>query len=94
MDNRRKRAYGGSDTEATQPLLTPGAAPPAPLTSPGSGGRPQKRLLGLSAGSFKVVAPLSLLFSLDAFAGGLVTGSLTAYYFHVSCWLMSEPWPC
>ncbi len=43
---------------------------------------PARKLLGLHR-SWKIVAKLSALFSLDAFAGGLVLQSIIAYWFHV-----------
>jgi MFS family permease len=43
---------------------------------------PAKRLLGLHR-SRGVVAKLSSLFALDAFAGGLIVQSIMAYWFHV-----------
>lgn len=54
--------------------------------------------MGLTSRSQGIVLRLSLLFSLDSFAGALVTGTLLAYYFQVGlCWpfcLMCEPFPC
>ena len=44
--------------------------------------KPQKRILGLHK-SRKIVFKLSALFSLDAFAGGLIVQSMMAYWFHV-----------
>ncbi len=41
-----------------------------------------KRILGLHA-SRRVVAKLSALFALDAFAGGFVLQSMVAYWFHI-----------
>lgn len=43
---------------------------------------PEKRILGLHK-SQKVVFKLSALFSLDAFAGGLIVQSMIAYWFYV-----------
>ena len=50
-----------------------------------------RRVLGLHA-SRKVVARLSALFALDAFAGGFIVQSMVAYWFHKNsgstrlCW--------
>jgi MFS family permease len=49
---------------------------PAPASTPG------RRVLGLHK-SRNVVIKLSALFSLDAFAGGLIVQSMMAYWFHV-----------
>jgi MFS family permease len=49
----------------------------APRAAPSAGGR-----LGIH-GSGRVIARLSALFSLDAFAGGFVVQSIVAYWFHV-----------
>jgi hypothetical protein len=43
----------------------------------------QAGIMGLSASSRPIVVKLSLLFAMDSFGGGLVTGTLLAYYFHV-----------
>ena len=43
---------------------------------------PKKLILGLHK-SHKIVFKLSALFSLDAFAGGLIVQSMMAYWFHV-----------
>jgi MFS family permease len=48
----------------------------------GIGGKPQKVFLGLHQ-SRGVIFRLAALFSLDAFAGGLVVQSLVAYWFHL-----------
>lgn len=57
-----------------------------------------RKFMGLTSRSQGIVLRLSLLFSLDSFAGALVTGTLLAYYFQVRlCWpfcLMCEPFPC
>lgn len=52
----------------------------APVTAPVSDGIARRLGLGRSKG---VVARLSVLFALDAFAGGFVPQSLMAYWFHL-----------
>ncbi len=53
----------------------------APVTAPADDGI--ARRLGLGPRSRGIVARLSLLFSLDAFAGGFIPQSLMAYWFHL-----------
>jgi hypothetical protein len=48
-----------------------------------AGPPPKKGLFGLTAKSQATVLHLSLLFALDSFAGGLIAGTLLAYYFQV-----------
>ncbi|GIM02910.1 hypothetical protein Vretimale_7706 [Volvox reticuliferus] len=40
-------------------------------------------VMGLSARSFRIVVQLSVLFAVDSFAGGLVTGTLLSYFFQI-----------
>jgi hypothetical protein len=66
-------------TAAAFPPSTPGAAAKAAkVQAPRATG-----WLGLSQESRRTVAHLSLLFGLDSFAGGLITGTLLVYYFQV-----------
>jgi MFS family permease len=71
-------AFGGVALLAVFQFLS--AAVEAPAVSPAAA-RP-RRTLGLHQ-SRRVVFQLSALFSLDAFAGGLIVQSLLAYWFHV-----------
>jgi MFS family permease len=73
-------AYAGSGVllAALFTRLSPAAEAPAPAAAEGL---PQ-RLLGLHR-SRGVVVRLSLLFALDAFAGGFVLQSVMAFWFHV-----------
>ncbi len=61
--------------------LSPGIEAPAPDGRAGAGGEGRRGALGLHR-SRGVVARLSALFSLDAFAGGLVVQSFVAWWFH------------
>src|SRR5262245_10687456 len=58
------------------------AVEPQPLAIAGPAGDGIRRRLGLGR-SKRVVARLSALFSLDAFAGGFVPQALMAYWFHL-----------
>jgi MFS family permease len=60
-------------------LLSPAVEAPPVVSSAGSDGR---AFLGLGR-SREIVLKLAGLFALDAFAGGFVIQSLTAYWFHV-----------
>ena len=69
--------HGSSSTQGVrEPLIAGGdqeaMAPP-----------PERLILGLKPKSFATVVKLSALFATDSFAGGLVTGTLLAYYFQV-----------
>lgn len=61
------------------------AAATSPATSPATSNTPgwRQRLLPPLGGSRGIVLPLAGLFSVDALAGGLVTQSLLALYFHL-----------
>ncbi len=76
---------GGQGGESvTEPLLAPAqqAVAEAAASSSSPAPAPAASFLGLSAKSRRTVVSLSALFAMDSFGGGLVTGSLIAYYFH------------
>lgn len=70
--------YAGSGLLLSVLFLALSGTVEAPASAPG----PVKRVLGLHA-SRPVIAKLSALFALDAFAGGFVIQSMLAYWFHI-----------
>jgi len=62
--------------------ITPARTTPIARTIPPAGQGPKKLILGLHQ-SRGVVLKMSMLFSLDAFAGGFIIQSLIAYWFYL-----------
>ncbi len=60
-----------------------GGGGPSPSPSSTTAPAPPAGAMGLSPRSRRIVVRLSVLFAMDSLAGGLVTGTLLAYYFQV-----------
>ena len=76
-----------SDPQDTTSSSRPSRVP----TSGSSSGASKRSVLGMTAKSRATVLHLSLLFATDSFAGGLVTGTLLAYFFQVGGQSFSTP---
>ena len=82
-DDEEEDKLLGSSSEQT---ARKGGSVPISIRASTSGTTPAaapKGLFGMTSKSRMVVLQLSLLFATDSFGGGLVTGTLIAYYFQV-----------